>query len=240
MFLDVVTAGRVIREEQRDGDLGAGVSIQSSGSESDNSIDEGNDPTLTKKAIASPSSEPLSSLASTAVAQPSARSLPQTTTALSSSLDAELTQEKLASLSLLNSLFGNQRSDGWMGQESVGSDIDDAEVERLKKEGGRGNVDTVVQGVQEIEEVPMDIDHAGHEMDVIHEGVVAGTREAQAPDTVVDQRNKAPVQSTKLKDLFAPREEEGSLCLSFFIFHISHTRLIHSGILPPRPPRPRS
>src|SRR6267154_2127465 len=50
MFLDVVTAGRVIREEQTDGDLGAGVrdgNIQSSGSESDNNIDEGNDPTST-------------------------------------------------------------------------------------------------------------------------------------------------------------------------------------------------
>jgi hypothetical protein len=161
-----------------------------------------------------------------------------------SSLDTDLTQEKLASLSLLKSLFGTQNDDDWIGRESVGSDIDDAELERLKREGGRGNIRARIDGVADVEEVPMDLDRAQQTVDTGRQGEdedeemeVVGVQEPVEQEPVIDQQLKAPVQMTELKDLFAPREEDGSFrsVPSFLSVTLQEStdNCIFSRILPP-------
>jgi hypothetical protein len=225
MFLDVVTAGRVSVGRQNDGvsDVGAGneshrddSTDEESGHETDVTEAAAPIPIMTKQVIASriPASASPRAPAPTSFLQPSVSSLVQTTTPHTSSLDTELAQEKLASLSLLHCLFGTD--DDWVGQESLGSDIDEEEIERLKMQGGQGNVGAGTEGDKGIEEVPMDLDHVGREADSEDdddETEVAETPEALQQEAVVAQLVRAPSQTTNLRDLFAPREEEGSFCL---------------------------
>jgi hypothetical protein len=218
MFLDVVTAGRVITEETN---MGVGDEIgrcdESKGDdESEKEIGHESyvmeaatpEPSTTEPFIASPTTSPPAQ-----VPQPSLSFSTQTAAPYTSELGTELAQEKLASLSLLHSLFGTRNDDDWIGRESVGSDIDEDEVEQLKKEGGRGNVGPGIEGDEGIEEVPMDLDRSGREVDISDgddEVEVEEAQEAREQEAIVEQEVKAPVRMTNLKDLFAPREEEGS------------------------------
>ncbi|KAF7985841.1 hypothetical protein HWV62_524 [Athelia sp. TMB] len=118
----------------------------------------------------------------------------------------DLIAEKQSSLTLLHSLFSG--ADDWGGRESVGSDIDEDEVERLKREGlaiGVGEART-----DEVEEVPM--------REAQEKGSSGSSDEMEVEDMVetetdivkpVQEVAKPDAQKTKLKDLFAPREEEG-------------------------------
>jgi hypothetical protein len=228
MFLDVITDGPRIRvEEEGDDVMSSGVEDEGSrGTESD-SDDISNETSGNESSVAGdvrpvsnpthaitvpPASAPTSP-APAALPQPSISSLAQTVPTPYSSLDADLTQEKQASLSLLRSLFDARDDNAWIGRESVGSDIDDKEVERLKKEGGRSNIGLEIDGDGNIEEVPKDVDVPGLEMDEGEEIEVDAT---EVQEAAVEKQPEAPVQTTMLKDLFAPREEEGYLPPSFY------------------------
>ena len=226
MFLDVVTDGRRVRVEEGDGVMGAGAEHESSGgteSNSDDSSDEtsGNESSITgvvgnpTHAIMRSPAQASTSLAPAALHQPSISLLTQTVPTPHSSLDADLTQEKQSSLSLLRSLFGARDDTAWIGRESVGSDIDDEEVERLKKEGGRSNIGPGIDGDGNIEEVPKDVDLPGSETD---EDGEMEMDVAEVQEAAVGKQTEAPVQMTKLKDLFAPQEEEGYLPHHFLCF----------------------
>jgi hypothetical protein len=116
------------------------------------------------------------------------------------SIDLEV--EKTQSLNLLVSLFGGD-DDNWVHPESVGSDID---VDELMKG------DAILIDNEEddgIEVVPIDSD-------------MAGTTKLQNEEEENEQELEKPLastklseHSTKLKDLFAPREEEGK-CFQVF------------------------
>lgn len=114
--------------------------------------------------------------------------------------DGDITMEKTKTLDLLNSLFGGKE---WGGQESVGSDVDEEELTK----GMQIQVDAGED--DEIEEVPMDVDVVDNAVETEEEeseeeeSVEAVPEKHQEPPTVKQQ------QATKLKDLFAPREDEG-------------------------------
>ena len=112
----------------------------------------------------------------------------------------DLEVEKTLSLNLLVSLFGDN-DDNWVHPESVGSDID---VDELKKG------DTMLVDDDEddgIEVVPIDSGMAGTQ----NEGEEENEQETENPlARVTSKSTELGVQaSTKLKDLFAPREDEG-------------------------------
>lgn len=138
----------------------------------------------------------------------------------------DLIHEKSASLSLLRSLFGS-KDDDWGGKESVGSDISEEEVERLMREGGRvsGADAGEAGGGKEVEEVSMHIDNAYNES--VHNDQVTQEpqqiQDASKPESVVEQQNGKPVQKTKLKDMFAPREEDGSSPFLLILYPILDT-----------------
>ena len=111
----------------------------------------------------------------------------------------DLEVEKTRSLSLLVSLFGDN-DDNWVHPESVGSDID---IDELTK-GDAMLVDDDED--DEIEVVPIDSGMAGTQNE-------EEENEQETENTLARVTSKSTelgVQtSTKLKDLFAPREEEG-------------------------------
>ena len=95
---------------------------------------------------------------------------------------SELDAEKSQSLGLLQSLFGDKED--WGGAESVGSDVDEEDLRAAVAAAPIAGVDG---------ETAMDVD-------------------VPAPEKVPQDTHPAAssvVQRTKLKDLFAPREEEG-------------------------------
>ncbi|KAF7310083.1 hypothetical protein MIND_00381600 [Mycena indigotica] len=102
----------------------------------------------------------------------------------------DLLAEKSDTLNILNSLFGRD-AEQWGGRESVGSDVDEEEL--LKIGGIHSGKDTE----DDIEFVPMNVDNGGltqqHEADEVPQ--------AAAP--------REPSRATKLKELFAPRTEDG-------------------------------
>ena len=103
-------------------------------------------------------------------------------------MDADLAEEKARALNLLNSMFGDANQD-WGGAESVDSDMEQA----------------AATDVPHASEPPLD------SMDF--EIVPAAQRDSSVDPQMLTAapRNSEPVQPpTKLlKDLFAPREEEG-------------------------------
>jgi hypothetical protein len=133
-------------------------------------------------------------------------------------LDAntDIQREKAQTLSLLNTLFGGDDADDWVGEESVGSDID---VDELTK----GDV-MLVEEDAGFEVVPRNVSakdlsrqprHYKETSENEGEGEVelAEDINAEAPieyTTAKDSTSKSTQRST-LKDLFAPREEEGNL-----------------------------
>ena len=110
----------------------------------------------------------------------------------------DLEVEKTQSLNLLVSLFGGD-DDNWVHPESVGSDID---VDELIK----GDSMLVEDDDDGIEVVPIECDMVGTTK-LQNEEEEENEQETEDPIA-----QKSTEHSTKLKDLFAPREEEGK-CL---------------------------
>ena len=118
--------------------------------------------------------------------------------------NADLEVEKTQSLNLLVSLFGDN-DDNWVHPESVGSDVD---IDELMK-GDAMLVDDVED--DGIEVVPIDSGMAGTKKLQNKEREKNEQETENPPARVTSTKStKLEVQaSTKLKDLFAPREEEG-------------------------------
>ncbi|KAG2031253.1 hypothetical protein BDR03DRAFT_973000 [Suillus americanus] len=120
-----------------------------------------------------------------------------------------LTQEKLTSLAFLRSLFGDG-DEGWGGQESL-SDIEDARLggkgkAREAQTGTRVNMD---EGDIDIEEVP----HAKYEDIKMRSDTSVSPLNSQSRPTSTSKPSAQGQKQTKLKDLFAPREEEAGFSL---------------------------
>jgi len=136
-----------------------------------------------------------------------------------------ISQENLASLALLRSLFSDKDGDeAWGGQESL-SDIEDARLENTGK--SRQSVAQVVVDKDdaggEIEEVPRvkfrDIE-MGDTSDEVGSPPKSQPRSLPQPGQVTQDQTQV-----RLKDLFAPREEEGinSTTFPFPPFHAGQT-----------------
>lgn len=122
----------------------------------------------------------------------------------------DLAQEKNAALDLLQSLFGGKDDAEWGDRESLDSDID---MDNLPQ-----RTSTVADEDDDIEVVPMDVDTLP---------VLASSRETQPAEeeSATESESTPPprettpppksTKSTKLKDLFAPRNDEG---LFFAVF----------------------
>ena len=126
--------------------------------------------------------------------------------------------EKMASLSLLASLFGDKEDgeDDWVGRESVGSDVDEAALLRGEDQwmGGEEAVD--------FEEVPRDDGGRLKETKKTKETKKPLDVKQPSPpskDTVQQTANERP---NGLKDLFAPKEDDGSLHSSLVMTLIAH------------------
>ncbi|KAG6844821.1 hypothetical protein H0H87_003388 [Tephrocybe sp. NHM501043] len=125
--------------------------------------------------------------------------------------NTDIATEKKLTLNLLASLFGDKDEADWVGRESVGSDVDEAEIAKRHR--------MIVDGADDgdFEVVPMDggagisanKEPTDDEEDVDDPMEVEGKAEApvQKPQTEKQQ------QATKLKDLFAPREEDAGFSL---------------------------
>ena len=161
--------------------------------------------------------------------------------------NTDIQQEKAQTLSLLNTIFGGDDVEDWIGEESVGSDID---VDELTK----GDV-MLVDDDAGFEVVPCSVPAKNPSRQPQHhkettedeaEEVEAELAEeievevATEAGTAKDSPSK-PTQRSKLKDLFAPREEEGNF-LGLFPFFSTIVHLffsILSRILLARTPRCR-
>ncbi|KAK7008281.1 hypothetical protein R3P38DRAFT_3592108 [Favolaschia claudopus] len=128
------------------------------------------------------------------------------TSSTPASPDVDLATEKTHSLALLQSFFGSRSDADWVGRESVGSDVDEAEL--LKVGGGQGYV-----GGQEedgVEYVPMEVDGDAVLPFAGAAEVEEGDEEEEKPPA---PQQKAPTQATKLKDLFAAKAPDASFSL---------------------------
>jgi hypothetical protein len=140
----------------------------------------------------------------------------------------DIQQEKAKSLNLLNSLFGSNDDDDWVGQEDVDSDIDISELVK----GDRMLVDDEDPG---FEVVPLNA--PARKVISVPEEEESEEEEEEEEDTEhddnmdIDQRTQSAAEETHatsskpktLKDLFAPREEEGNVSLST-VFIFSNTK----------------
>ncbi len=104
--------------------------------------------------------------------------------------DGDLAEEASKALGLLRSLFGDK--DEWGGEESVGSDVDEEDLRRA-------GLDTIEVTGASSEATNTDSDDGAMQVD------------APAAEETNSAPAKAPAtEKTKLKDLFAPREEDGT------------------------------
>ena len=97
----------------------------------------------------------------------------------------DLRQETQKSLNLLQALFGGKGDEDWGDKESVGSDI---EIDTSTVQGPQAT--TAVEGER--------VEVADNDDEVSVESASPKPKQVNVP-----------VQTTKLKDLFAPREEDG-------------------------------
>lgn len=117
----------------------------------------------------------------------------------------DIQREKVQSLNLLNSLFGDA-DDDWVGQEEIDSDIDVSELVK----GERMLVDENV----DFEIVPLNAS-VKHVKPIVQPDEESGSEEDDEPEDTAKMEVDQPIVSVKdskpktLKDLFAPREEEG-------------------------------
>lgn len=160
--------------------------------------------------------------------QPISQPQPQIpATSQSSSSGVNLDLEKQQSLNLLASLFGASASndeDDWIGKESPGSDVDEADLARSRVQAQSGQTEEV-----EFEVVPRergltksltrtDVDEKVEGMDAdmdVDEEVETEEQGAEEPEVSKVPSKEAQKQAstkatTQLKDLFAPSEAEGS------------------------------
>lgn len=149
--------------------------------------------------------------------------------------DVDIQREKTQSLNLLNSLFGND-ADDWVGQEEIDSDIDVSELVK----GDRMLVEEDV----EFEVVPKNAPVKSFSAPAVDEESDEESEEMEVdqPAALPTPSTASPVKDAKpktLKDLFAPREEDGeySLPKTYFLTDITP---IYSCILSSGPPRPRT
>ncbi|KAJ3576538.1 hypothetical protein NP233_g346 [Leucocoprinus birnbaumii] len=141
-----------------------------------------------------------------------------------SSLDGiDLSQEKNQSLNLLASLFGSSSlndndEDDWIGKESLDSDVDEAVAKQTRSQVGTG-----LDGNADFEIVPRNDKKKQHiaehnqaadeetvdvEMGDAHED--SRVKEPHVKEAQVSKASTpAPAVPRKLKDLFAPAENEG-------------------------------
>ncbi|KAJ2931224.1 hypothetical protein H1R20_g5804, partial [Candolleomyces eurysporus] len=131
----------------------------------------------------------------------------------------DLSLEKSKALNLLSSLFAANDSDedDWMGKESVGSDVDEEELLKQHQrplKAGQKDVD--------FELVPRDGDKRRTKVSVapqVQEDEGEDDEVLQEPVTEEEGRKEEKTEepprtaATALKDLFAPREEEGGFSL---------------------------
>ncbi|KIM39552.1 hypothetical protein M413DRAFT_29270 [Hebeloma cylindrosporum] len=134
-------------------------------------------------------------------------------------LDAntDIQQEKAQALSLLNNLFGGDDVDDWVGEESVGSDVDvdeltkgdvmlaeeDAAFEVVPRNVAAKTPSRKSQHTSENEEETEGEDEPAEEMEV----------EIPMEDNTTKGSTSKSTQRSTLKDLFAPREEEAGFSL---------------------------
>lgn len=143
-------------------------------------------------------------------------------TAQSSTTGQDLVEEKKQSLGLLQSLFGD--ADEWGGAESVGSDV---EVEHQ-----RSSIDRPSSRQSSVAEGDVGSDPAMEVDESLAEEVTP------TASRVLEREQTSEAQTTRLKDLFAPREEEGIRHSLLFICHM--LMLISSSwLLSARSSRPR-
>ncbi|KAI0820292.1 hypothetical protein BC628DRAFT_916512 [Trametes gibbosa] len=109
----------------------------------------------------------------------------------------ELAEETSKALSLLRSLFGDKEE--WGGEESVGSDVDEEDLRRAQDDMSRA------QALEIQVTDASDDDGGAMQVDIT-------TSEEWVPVKEVAPAQGRSLDKTKLKDLFAPREEE-STCL---------------------------
>ncbi|KZT69235.1 hypothetical protein DAEQUDRAFT_691083 [Daedalea quercina L-15889] len=110
----------------------------------------------------------------------------------------DLREETHKSLGLLQALFGDKGADDWGDKESVGSTTED-------DHRSPQDVAAVIEDVA-VQELNEEVDEEDAEDDAM------GTASDHPSPTVASQAS-APVQVTKLKDLFAPREEDAGFSL---------------------------
>ncbi|KAF8075053.1 hypothetical protein FPV67DRAFT_1575346, partial [Lyophyllum atratum] len=123
--------------------------------------------------------------------------------------NADIAAEKNHSLNLLASLFGNKNDTDWVGRESVGSDVDEAELAKRHQVVIDGDDDG-----EDFEIVPMDADTADLQSEDEDEAEVADDEvEVPVPPPPPPAQTEKQQQATKLKDLFAPREEDAGFSL---------------------------
>ncbi|KDQ62016.1 hypothetical protein JAAARDRAFT_190714 [Jaapia argillacea MUCL 33604] len=136
--------------------------------------------------------------------------LPAATTPVASRTTSDLDREKKKSLGILASLFGDK--DEWEGKESVGSDVEDTEMH--DREGGMGEAeDEISEGDDEVAQVEGEVESDSEEEG---EGLSSSVEEApvvQGETRKGGEKDQGSSQVTKLKDLFAPREEEAGFSL---------------------------
>jgi hypothetical protein len=144
-----------------------------------------------------------------------------------SDAELDLAAERASALGLLNAMFGEANTD-WGGAESIDSDIEMADVPRTP--------------FGPLEPTDFEVVPAAH-------GPRASPREEK--NSAVDRQTQArpmpttagPTQSStqnKLKDLFAPREEEGeSLAVPGPASLLTSPAPCYHRFLPHRPPRSR-
>lgn len=108
--------------------------------------------------------------------------------------------EKKQTLDLLASLFGNKDDADWVGRESVDSDMDETKITT------RHRMVVEADDNGDFEVVPMDADltQALSPRETPDETMVV-EKEVSVPQIFTKEKQEV----TKLKDLFAPREEDG-------------------------------
>ncbi|KAF9528974.1 hypothetical protein CPB83DRAFT_853538 [Crepidotus variabilis] len=120
----------------------------------------------------------------------------------------DIQSEKTQALSLLSSLFGGQErndEDSWVGRESVGSDIDVDDITKgdviLDEDGDDFEI---VPRSKRTEPVPSSEDTVSSDDNVVE------------PQELIQEQDPPPKATSaqkKLKDLFAPREEQAGFSL---------------------------
>lgn len=116
--------------------------------------------------------------------------------------DLDMTLEKVKSLDILKSLFGSRDESEWIHQESV-SDVNEERPNR----GSVGQGDGGDLGM-EVEEVPLEVDTV-RMVEWDPDSETSEPQEMHEPEVKQGSVTTQATQATKLKDLFAPREEEG-------------------------------